>query len=136
MAATWWSSSTAPVGGLGLSGIVAEPTPELLKLQQDLVDAVAPFTVPTGTAGAFVTTPKEPSIQAATINYIAGFVPEHTGANYSPHVTTGLASKEYLDKMLAQPFESFTFSPAGASVYQLAEYGTAAKKLKDLELQH
>ena len=123
-----------PVGDLGLSGIVAEPTPELLKLQQDLVDAVAPFTVPTGTAGAFVTTPKEPGIQAATINYIAGFVPEHTGTNYSPHVTTGLASKKYLDNMLTQPFESFTFSPAGASVYQLAEYGTAAKKLKDLDL--
>ncbi len=124
-----------PVGKLGLSGIVAEPTPELLKLQQDLAEAVAPFTVPTGTAGAFVTTPKEPDIQAATINYIAGFVPEHTGTNYSPHVTTGLASKECLDKMLAQPFESFTFSPSGASVYQLAEYGTAAKKLKDLDLQ-
>ena len=123
-----------PAGDLGLSGIVAEPTPELLKLQQDLVDAVAPFTVPTGTAGAFVTTPKEPGIQAATINYIAGFVPEHTGTNYSPHVTTGLASKKYLDNMLTQPFESFTFSPAGASVYQLAEYGTAAKKLKDLDL--
>ena len=124
-----------PVGSLGLSGIVAEPTPELLKLQQELVDAVAPFTVSTGTAGAFVTTPKEPGIQPATINYIAGFVPEQTGANYSPHVTTGLAPKEYLDKMLAQPFEAFTFSPAGASVYPLADFGTAAKKLKDLDLK-
>jgi len=37
--------------------------------------------------------------------------------------------------MLAQPFDSFSFSPAGASVYQLAEYGTAAKKLKDLDLK-
>src|ERR1035438_7376115 len=68
-----------PVGDLGLSGIVAEPTPELLKLQQDLVDAVAPFTVSTGTAGAFVTTPKEPGIQAATINYIAGWPTRRTG---------------------------------------------------------
>src|ERR1039458_3253649 len=57
-----------PVGDLGLSGIVAEPTPELLKLQQDLVDAVAPFTVSTGTAGAFVTTPKKPGLPAATTN--------------------------------------------------------------------
>jgi acid phosphatase (class A) len=125
-----------PVGNLGLSGIVAEPTPELLKLQQDLADAVAPFTVPTGTSGAFVTTPQEPGIQPATINYIAGFVPEHTGKNYSPHVTTGLATSEYLDKMLAQPFDSFSFAPASASVYQLAEYGTAAKKLKDLNSKH
>jgi acid phosphatase (class A) len=124
-----------PIGPLGLSGIVAESTPALLKLQQDLADAVAPFTVLTGTAGAFVTTPKEPGIQQVTIDYIAGFVPEHMGAKYSPHVTTGLAAKEYLDKMLAQPFDSFAFSPAGASIYQLAEYGTAAKKLKDLDLK-
>ena len=124
-----------PAGDLGLSGIVAEPTPELLKLQQDLVDAVAPFTVPTGTAGAFFTTPKEPNIQPALITYVAAFVPESTGAKYNPHVTTGLASKEYLDKMLAQPFEAFTFSPAGASVYQLGDFGTASKKLKDLDLK-
>ena len=64
-----------PAGDLGLSGIVAEPTPELLKLQQELVDAVAPFTVPTGTAGAFFTTPKEPNIQPALITYVAAFVP-------------------------------------------------------------
>lgn len=38
--------------------------------------------------------------------------------------------------MLSQPFEAFTFSPAGASVYQLGDFGTASKKLKDLELKH
>ncbi len=124
-----------PAGDLGLSGIVAEPTPALLKLQQELVDAVAPFTVPTGTAGAFFTTPQEPDIQPALITYVAAFVPESTGEKYNPHVTTGLAPKEYLDKMLAQPFEAFTFSPVGASVYQLGDFGTASKKLKDLDLQ-
>ena len=124
-----------PVGDLGLSGIVAEPTPELTKLQQELVNAVAPFTVPTGTAGAFYTTPKEPDIQPAVIAYVAAFVPVATGAKFNPHVTTGLAPKEYLDKMLAEPFKSFTFAPAGASVYQLGDFGTASKKLKDLDLQ-
>ena len=34
-----------PTRSLGLSGIVAKPTPELLKLQADLIAAVAPFTV-------------------------------------------------------------------------------------------
>ena len=69
------------------------------------------------------------------ITYVAAFVPESTGAKFKPQVTTGLASKEYLDKMLAQPFESFTFLPVGASVYQLGDFGTASKKLKDLDLQ-
>ena len=36
-------------------------------------------------------------------------------------------SREYLDHMLAEPFEVFTFTPAGAAVYQLGNYGTAAK---------
>jgi len=34
-----------------------------------------------------------------------------------------------LKGMLAEPFDAFTFSPAGASVYQLGSYGTAMKKL-------
>jgi hypothetical protein len=39
-----------------------------------------------------------------------------------------------LNKMLAEPFPSFTFSPAGASVYQLGTFGTARKELKALTL--
>jgi hypothetical protein len=34
--------------------------------------------------------------------------------------------------MLAEPFPSFTFSPAGASVYQLGSFGTARKELTAL----
>jgi hypothetical protein len=35
--------------------------------------------------------------------------------------------------MLAEPFDVFTFSPAGASVYQLGNFGTARKKLKEFK---
>ena len=58
-----------------------------------------------------------------------------SGANFNPHVSTGVAPKDYLDKMLAEPFENFTFSPAGAAVYQLGPFGTAAKKLKQFDLK-
>ena len=44
-------------------------------------------------------------------------------------------ARDYLDKMLTEPFESFTFSPAGAAVYQLGPFGTAAKKLKEWDLK-
>jgi hypothetical protein len=124
-----------PDKDLGLSGIVVRPTPELLKLEQDVIDAVAPFTVKTGTSAAFVTTPKDPVINPLLIEYVSVFVPEHSGEHFSPHVTTGLAPREYLDKMLAEPFESFTFSPAGAAVYHLGHFGTAAKKLKEWDLK-
>lgn len=35
---------------------------------------------------------------------------------YAAAGATGVAPTEYLDKMLAEPFERFTFSPAGAAV--------------------
>jgi hypothetical protein len=123
-----------PDKDLGLSGIVIEPTPELLKLEQQVIDAVTPFAVPTGTSAAFVTTPEDPEILPALITYVSDFVPKHSGENYEPHVTTGLATREYLDKMLQEPFEPFTFSPVGAAVYHLGHYGTAAKELKAWDL--
>jgi hypothetical protein len=125
-----------PDKSLGLSGIVIKPTPELLKLEIDVIDAVAPFAVKTGTSAAFVTTPEDPIINPLLIEYVSVFVPKHSGEHYEPHVTTGLAPKEYLDKMLAEPFETFAFSPVGVSVYHLGHYGTAAKKLKALKVNH
>ncbi|MDE1993470.1 MAG: hypothetical protein KGI75_13280, partial [Rhizobiaceae bacterium] len=123
-----------PSKDMGLSGIVAKPIPELLKLQADLIAAVAPFTVETGDSAAFVTTPDDPVIDPFLIDYVSTFVPKSVGDNFSPHVTTGLAPRTYLDKLLAEPFVPFTFSPSGAAVYQLGQFGTAAKKLKQLDI--
>jgi membrane-associated phospholipid phosphatase len=124
-----------PSGEVGLAGIVAKPTPELLKLQTDLIAAVAPFTVETGDSAAFATTPDDPVIDPALISYVAAFVPQGSGEKFNPHVSTGVAPRGYLDQMLAEPFEPFGFSPAGAAVYQLGQFGTAAKKLKELDLK-
>ncbi len=124
-----------PDKDLGLSGIVVKPTPELLKLEQAVIDAVTPFTVKTGTSAAFVTTPEDPEVLPELITYVSDFVPKHSGENYHPHVTTGLAPRPYLDEMLKEPFAAFTFSPAGAAVYHLGHFGTAAKKLHEFELK-
>ena len=122
-----------PINDIGVAGIVAKPTPELVKLQADLIAAVAPFTVETGGSAAFVTTPDDPVIEPALIDYVSTFVQKNSGEHFNPHVTTGVALKSDLDQMLAEPFEAFTFSPAGAAVYQLGQFGTAAKKLKELD---
>jgi hypothetical protein len=124
-----------PSKDVGLAGTVAKPTPELLKLQADLIAAVVPFTVETGDSAAFVTTPDDPIIDPALIGYVSTFVPNSSGDHFNPHVTTGVALREYLDQMLAEPFAPFTFSPAGAAIYQLGQFGTAAKKLKELDLK-
>jgi hypothetical protein len=58
------------------------------------------------------------------------------GPKFNPHVTTGVGTETYLNKLLAEPFDAFTFSPVGASVYQLGSFGTARKTLKTLALKH
>ncbi len=125
----------APAGAVGVAGIVAKPTPELLKLQADLIAAVQPFTVEAGPIGAFTAPHDDAATDAAMIRYVSTFVPKMTGDNFSPHVSTGVAPRDYLDEMLAEPFESFSFSPAGAAVYQLGPFGTAAKQLQQWDLQ-
>jgi hypothetical protein len=125
----------APGGEVGVAGICAKPTPEILKLQADLIAAVKPFTVETGPIGAFTARHDNPAYDAALIQYVSAFVPKESGVNYNPHVSTGVAPKGYLDKMLAEPFEAFTFSPSGEAVYQLGPFGTAAKKLKEWNSQ-
>src|SRR6266498_4179869 len=124
-----------PWKDLGLAGIVIEPTDDLIRYQQKLIDAVAPFTVKTGTAAAFVTTKEDPDINQPTIDYVETYVPNESGKKFNPHVTIGLASEDYLKKMRDEKFEAFTFSPAGASVYHLGNFGTARKKLKSWELK-
>jgi hypothetical protein len=125
----------APSGGTGVAGICARPTPALVKLQAGVIAAARPFMQTTGPIGAFTAPHDDPAIDAAIIQYVSTFVPNMSGAMFNPHVSTGVAPKAYLDQMLTEPFTPFTFSPAGAAVYQLGPYGTAARQLKEWDLK-
>src|SRR5262245_10000549 len=120
---------------LGVTVILIEPTDDLIRYQKKLIDAVAPFTVKTGTATAFVTTKEDPNINQPTIDYVASYVPDASGKNFHPHVTVGVAPPEDVKKMVDEKFEVFTFSPVGASVYHLGNFGTARKELKSWGLK-
>ena len=121
---------------VGIGNILFKPTPELLRLQQELADAIKPFEAPTGTAAAFVTTPQAPHISEDLIHYVTVFVPDHSGDHYVPHVSIGIGTTDFLKTFSSAPFDEFTFSPAAASVYHLGEYGTAMKKLHSVPLKH
>jgi len=125
----------APAGETGVAGISAKPTADILKLQAAIIAAAKPFMVKTAPIDAFTAPHEDPAYDTALIEYVSTFVPKMSGENFNPHVSTGVAPKEYLDKMNAEPFENFAFSPAGAAVYQLGPYGTAAKKLKQLDVK-
>ena len=121
-----------PSGSIGAANIVVELTEDLRRLQQSLIEALTSYTVPTGTAEAFSSNQQGRDIQDFLIDYVATFVPKASGDNFNPHVTTGIAPLAYLDEMTTEPFERFTFSAVGASVYQLGTFGTAQKKLAAL----
>jgi 2'-5' RNA ligase superfamily len=123
-----------PAPPIGLAGIVVEPTEDLHRLQDELIKAVEPFTVKSGTPAAFFSDEGGRDIQDSLISYVENFVQDAAGKRFNPHVTIGVGTEDYLNRMLAEPFPSFTFSPAGASVYQLGAFGTARKELKALAL--
>jgi hypothetical protein len=123
-----------PAPPIGVAGIVIEPTEDLHRLQDELVSAVKPFTMKTGTPAAFFSEEGGRDIQKPLIRYVANFVTDAAGKRFNPHVTIGVGTETYLNKMLAEPFPSFTFSAAGASVYQLGTFGTARKELRALTL--
>jgi hypothetical protein len=119
----------------GVAGICAKPTTTILKLQAEVIAATKPFMVETATIGAFTAPHPTPLLDEALIDYVSTFDPKMSGASFNPHVSTGVAPKNYLDKMLDEPFDNFTFSPAGAAIYQLGPFGSAAKKLKEWDLK-
>jgi phosphoserine phosphatase len=116
-------------GGVAVTIYLVELTPELKRLHQKVIDAVAPFSVSNGNAAAFVGT----EINAETINWVEHFVPESSGPKYLPHVTLGVAHEDFVKQLKAEPFTSFTFKADGVAIYQLGNFGTAAKKLWDYQ---
>ena len=114
----------------GLECIVVSSNPDLIRLQQELLDAIAPFTVANGDATAFETTTEHPEINDSTIHFVTHFLETSTGKKFSPHVSTGVGHVDFLEKEVSKPFPEFTFSPASVSVYKLGNYGTARRQLK------
>ena len=112
-------------GGRAVTVLVVERTPELMRLHQKIIDAVAPFSVSGGTVAAFVG--GDPS--AETMDWVETFVPKSSGENYRPHVTAGVANEEFVKRMKAEPYEAFTFSPDGVAICQLGNFGSAGKRL-------
>jgi phosphoserine phosphatase len=111
--------------GLAVTVYVVELTPELMRLHEKVIDAVAPFSISNGSAAAFVGT----GINAETIGWVEHFVPESSGPKYWPHVTLGVAHEDFAKQLKAEPFTSFTFKADAVAIYQLGNFGTAAKKL-------
>ncbi len=117
---------------LRLVGIVIEPTEDLRRLQQRIIDAVAPFAVEQGTGEAFAPRLDGGAISQPTVDYVNNFVGPRTGMNYNPHLTVGIGTRDFVDALKAEPFETFTVRAISVSLYQVGDYVVARRKLYDL----
>jgi 2'-5' RNA ligase superfamily len=118
-----------PTGEIGLQGITIEPSRELLALQADVVEALAPYRQSGGDEAAFVPDPTGTAFDPLLFKYVESFVPAQTGEKYNPHVTTGIAPRAWLEAREAEPFKPFTFGVDGIATYQLGNFGTASRRL-------
>jgi hypothetical protein len=105
------------------------PSRQALDLQAALMAAVAPFVGSGGSPAAFVTDPGE-QISPTTLSWVETYVPDQTGADYTAHLTVGIATVEDLRVIAAEPFEAFDVHPAGLAVYHLGNNGTARTRLR------
>jgi hypothetical protein len=117
-----------PYKDLGLAGITATPSPGLLSFQSKIIEALKPFIV-VGTDAAFVQNTDGTPIAAGSTEYVNGFIKDHAGAKYNPHVTIGLAHEDFLKALIAKPYNKFSFRSASVSIYHLGDFGTARTKL-------
>src|SRR5438093_7148061 len=88
----------APGGAVGVAGICAKPTPELIKLQADIIAAVKPFTwkpVPMARSPRRTMIPLSTPQSSNTSRRLSKQTSEH----FNPHDSTGVAPKEYLHQM-------------------------------------
>ncbi|MFM7641372.1 MAG: 2'-5' RNA ligase family protein [Cyanobium sp.] len=135
-AVNWQSTATGLYnllhGNLGAMGIVIQPTDDWRRLQQRIIDAVAPLAAAQGTAEAFAPRLDGGPISQPTVDYVQAFVGPRTGPNYNPHITVGIGHRDVLEALKAEPFEPFPVRAEALSLYHVGDYGVAQTKLHDL----
>lgn len=132
----WESMATGleayAIDDLGALGIGIQPTDDWRRLQAGLLEAVAPFVVEQGTAAAFAPRLDGAPISQHTIDYVTTFVGPQTGPGFRPHITVGIAPREFREALRAEPFDPFPVRAESVSLYQVGDYGVAQRKLHDL----
>ncbi len=115
--------------GVATTVIDIERTADLSRLDEEIIKAVEPFAVKSGTKAAFNRSRELPKIDEKIVTYVENFTTNSAGKNYKPHVTIGVAHEDFVKQLKAEPFEKFSFKPARVAIYQLGNFGTAQKRL-------
>ena len=117
---------------LGLMGIVIAPTPDLVRVQAKVIEALQSFLVTDGTAEAFAPNADGSLVNQPTVDYVNGFTATRIGDNYHPHLTVGIGKLDFVEVLKAETFAAFPVSAVGVGLYRLGNFGVAREKLHDL----
>jgi hypothetical protein len=112
--------------------ITVQKTPELDRVQDALVRALAPFSVEQADEYAFARTMTSMHVDSTTLDYVATFVPQRVGKDFKPHITVGLTDSQTAQRMQSEAFAQISFHPSGVAIYQLGNLGTARRRLHQL----
>jgi len=116
--------------GTVVASVGFEDSPAVRALHESLVRALMPFAATGGSAAAFLTLAGEPPVNEATVEYVEEFVPAHSGTDYTPHLTAGVA-READVRRLARDHSLIgrVITPVAVAVAHLGDLGTARQVL-------
>ncbi|MCO4294494.1 hypothetical protein NF867_16650 [Solitalea sp. MAHUQ-68] len=114
---------------VGVTVLEIDDNLALSLFEQKLVTSLEPFIIKGGGNKAFIANDDGTAVGTRIIKYVDEFVPLHSGDKYSPHLTVGVASMEFLTNLEKEEYASFSFSPSAVAIYQLGDFGTARKEL-------
>jgi hypothetical protein len=117
--------------GTVLASVEFESQPAVRALHEGVLRALAPIALAGGSSSAFFTLPGEPPANAATVDYVEGFVPAHAGEDYTPHLTAGVAREADVRRLARDhPLAGIRVTPVAVSVAHLGDLGTARRMLR------
>jgi hypothetical protein len=116
--------------GTVLASVGFAPAPGVRALHDGVLRALAELAATGGSAAAFFRLPGEPPPNAATVAYVEEFVPAHSGENYTPHLSAGVAREADVRRLARDhPLGGVQVRPVALAVAHLGDLGTARRIL-------
>jgi hypothetical protein len=120
---------TASWNGITGTAMAIDPSQDLRRLEERMLDAIKMFVVDPETAEDFIDTADGASMRGNAIDAIRRFVPDYSGVNFRPHAMVNSLQADAAKQLQSQPFAPFTFKATTATVYQLDQQGIARRAL-------
>ena len=120
---------TGTWNGITGTAMTIEPSQDLRRLEERIVETLRMFVEDPETAEDFIVTTDGARMRGQVIDSVVRFVPDFSGANYRPHAMVSSMPPDVAKRLETQAFEPFTFRATTVTVYQLDQGGVAQRAL-------